>query len=262
MQRERYDARSTALINIMANLCQVIQKLSAQVAQYTAASTQADVLPGLNGHTAQLANPKTDSKQQSAVAQALPDDTQSQATALREGGAAHAHNAKLPQPSQAQSATDSPCDIPNPPIAKGISSLEGVWQQYTSGTVSRPSITRLYADHGHDWQKKQLGYNKSEFGRKRKLICAVEAVQQLEQASEATALSIVRGKMEANGGQLVRSADSLPTLDAQIHPRGKQAIVAGAASGPKGLSNQQKEDYQKYLQAVKEKLKLLEQLVV
>lgn len=268
VQRERDAATIVRQDNTIArqddtigSLCKALDQLPAQVRQ-SIASLQPNVAAGLGSRTGQFVNFRTDPAQQSAAAQAQPAANDSQATMLSEGSTAQAYAAAATQPNQAQLATDGPCDIPTPPIPKGFNSLEGLWQQYTLGTASTPSIRQLYADHGRDWQKKELGYNKVEFGKKRKLICAIEAVQQLELASPETAVSILKRKLAAHGGQLVRFTESLPSLDARIHPNGKHVITAGAATSPTALSSPQKKDYQDYLNSVKEKLKLRSEPVV
>ena len=260
LQRERDAATIARQDNTIDSLCKALDQLPAQVRQ-SVASLQSNVPARLGSRTGQVVNLRTNPAQQSAAAQAQPAASDSQANLLSEGSTAQVYTAAT-QPNETQPATDGPCDIPTPPIPKGFSSLEGTWQQYTLGTTSAPSILQLYAHHGRDWQKKELGYNKVEFGKKRKLICAIEAVQQLELASPRTAVSIVKRKLAAHGGQLVRFTESLPSLDASIHPDGKHVITAGAATSSAALSSPQKKQYQEYLKNVKEKLKLRSEPVV
>ena len=100
----------------------------------------------------------------------------------------------------------------------------------------------MYAHHGHDWQRAQQGYNKvqqSDFGKKCKLMWASKGVQQLELASPGTAVSIMKSKVQASASPLVRFIQKLPSLASEIHPDGKQAIVAGPTA--QGLSSDQKD---------------------
>ena len=255
MQRERDAATINSQRGVIESALKLVDRMPAQLSQSIAAQLQASVIPSLGNRTGQVLNLRTGAAQGSAAAQSGSDDTQSQATM--------AYAAALPEPSQARSAAtqpssahsaaDSPCDIPNPPIAKGVPSLEGVWQQYTSGTATAPSILQLYAHHGHDWQRAQHGYNKADFGKKRKLICAIEGVQQLQLASPRTAVSIMKSKVAASGSPLVRFMEKLPNLTPEIHPDGKQQIVAGPIT--QALRSEQKKVYQEYLQELKDKLR-------
>ena len=79
----------------------------------------------------------------------------------------------------------------------------------------------------------------------RKLICAIEGVQQLQLASPRTAVSAMKSKVVASGSPLVRFTEKLPSLASDIHPDGTQALVAGPNT--QGLSSDQKGVYQHYL---------------
>ena len=95
----------------------------------------------------------------------------------------------------------------------------------------------MYAHHGHDWQRAQQGYNKADVSKK--LICAIEGVQQLQLASPRTAVSIMKSNTQASASPLVRFTEKLASLASEIHSGAKQAIVAGPTA--QGLSSDQKE---------------------
>ena len=255
MQKERDAATITSQRGVIDSILKLVDRMPAQLAQSIAARLQASVIPSLGNRTGEVLNLRTGAAQGSAAAQSDSDDNQSQATMAYAAALPELSQARsaATQPSSAHSVADSPCDIPNPPIAKGVSSLEGVWQQYTSGTATAPSILQLYAHHGHDWQRAQLGYNKTDFGKKRKLICAIEGVQQLQLASPRTAVSIMKSKVSASAFTLVRFMENLPSLASEIHPDGKQQIVAGPTT--QALRSEQKKVYQEYLQELKDKLR-------
>lgn len=150
---------------VVMSLTKSLEALPASLSQSIAANLHRNVLPSLCARTGQKVNLRTGAAQQPATSSHVSAQAQSPI------------GLELPPlvPTQGQHSPESfragaPYVIPTPPIAKGIRSLEGVWQQYTSGTAQEPTVTQLYAYHGHDWQNKQLGYDKGEFGKKRKLI--------------------------------------------------------------------------------------------
>lgn len=254
VQKERDAATITSQSTLIASQTDVIlsltkslEALPASLNQSIAANLHSNVLPSLGNRTGQIVNLRTGAVQQPATSSHAAAQAQSP-IGLERPPLVPTQGQHSPEPSRA----GAPCVIPTPPIAKGIRSLEGVWQQYTSGTAQEPSVMQLYATHGHDWQNKQLGYDKGEFGKKRKLICAVEGVRHLQSSSSQAAVSFVQRKLKAHGNSVVRFAESLPGLHADIHPNGKQLIVAGGVL--RGLSTDDQEVYNNYLKELQHKL--------
>lgn len=134
------------------------------------------------------------------------------------------------QPSSAHnSAPAGKVDIPIPCLGPGLKSMEGAWSEWKDGTTSRPSICKLYQDHGREWMQKRYGYRKQAWKRKRNLICAVIALKELECIDTTKALQVLKTKMTSGVVQgitgLSRFAEKLPGLDAEIHPDGRHAVT-------------------------------------
>ena len=76
---------------------------------------------------------------------------------------------------------------------------------------------------------KEYGYNKQMWQRKRKLVCAVIALKDIECVSHAQALQLLKTKMLSGVllgvTALSRFTEKLPSLDADIHPDGKHTIL-------------------------------------
>lgn len=120
-------------------------------------------------------------------------------------------------------------DIPIPSVDSGLKSMESTWGEWKEGTASRPSICKLYQDHGREWMQKKYGYNKQAWKHKRNLVCAVIALKNIECIDYTAALKVLKTKMMSGVLQgctgLSRFAEKLPSLDADIHPDGKHTVT-------------------------------------
>lgn len=80
-------------------------------------------------------------------------------------------------------------------------------------------------------------------------------MKHLQSFSSQAAVSFVQRKLKAHGNSVVRFTESLPGLHADIHPNGKQMIVAGGML--RGLSTADQELCNNYLKELQHKLHMV-----
>lgn len=171
-------------------------------------------------------------------------------------GAAVTQNNSAAQLGQTTEAA-AKVDIPIPSVDSGLKSIESAWSEWKDGTASRPSICKLYQDHGREWMQKKYGYNKQAWKRKRNLVCAVIALKNIECIDYKAALKLLKTKMTDGVLQgctgLSRFAEKLPSLDADIHPDGKHTITQ---AGVKQITTDHAQLYGIYKAALRRALDL------
>lgn len=135
-------------------------------------------------------------------------------------------------------------DIPQMPVSKTLTSIENVWKEFTEGTESKPAIRQLINDHGSEWQQARYGYDRKIWSKKKKIICAIEALQQSESISAHRAVSFVT---KLAGKQVNAFAEALPVLAKDIDVSG----FCKSSSGEWRRLQPGDDEYSKYSEYVK-----------
>ena len=173
--------------------------------------------------------------QQSSAAQGRPFSCSAAAANARPVSAApNTHNNAQPQQEPAapgvhdSNSSRSRVDIPIKPIGEGMISIENTWKEYMEGTESKPPIRHLIDDHGSEWRQKKYGYDRKLWLKKKKIICALEAIQQIESVRPAQAIKLLGAAQQRSGKALHPFASSLPNLGDDIDVAGKCKSSSGA----------------------------------
>ena len=136
-------------------------------------------------------------------------------------------------------------DIPHMPVSKTCTSIDNVWKEYAEGTESKPAIRRLIEDHGNEWKKSCYGYDRKYWHKKKKIISALEALQDMRSISADKAVAFLT---KLAGKQVNGFADSLPKLDDEVDVSG----LCKSSSGEWRRLQAGDDQYGKYSEYMKE----------